>query len=272
MNKLLAAAVALPAALAALSGCSTYDDYGYGSVGVGYSSGYPGYYRPNGPPPGYGYGYGNPGYYAPYGYYDAYYDNFYGPIYGGFWHHDGFFYYQSYSNGPWYCDYNRHFRRDHFNGASSVRIGDYRNEEKRRFLEGTGTGTNVTSYLNSAPGVQQDGRGERNGRGKQWPQFQGQGQPQGQPPGQPQGQPGAQPSPSPQASPPGFGGMIRGMRDRARERSAGNPDDGERGSRPANDGPRSEPPRREPMSGPSGGGGRGGGSPGGFEGKRGRNR
>ena len=77
-SRLLLAAVAATGA-AALSGCSTYDPYGYGysgvSVGIGtggyyggYGGGYYGGYR------GYGYGYPSYGYAAPYaGWYNNYY-------------------------------------------------------------------------------------------------------------------------------------------------------------------------------------------------------
>src|SRR5262245_51033548 len=142
MNKLLAAA--LPAALLGLAGCASYDDYGYGSVGVGYGynsnySSYPGYYRPYGYSPYAG---------GPFGYYDAYYDNFYGPIYSGFWHNDGFFYYQNYYGGPWYADYNHHFRRDHFRGGQRGRFPDWRNDDDRNNWRGGNVGNNVTNYLN----------------------------------------------------------------------------------------------------------------------------
>jgi hypothetical protein len=127
MKNRLWAAVALPAALAALSGC-VYDDYSYGgwsgsyaSVGVGYSS--PGYYSPGYSPYGYGY--------SPV-YYDAFYDNFYGPIYGGYWHNDGLFYYQTYFGGPWYCDYSRHFRRESFRGGNRYRFEDRRQNGETR--------------------------------------------------------------------------------------------------------------------------------------------
>jgi hypothetical protein len=123
MKNRLWVAAALPAAFVALSGC-VYDDYSYGgwsgsygAVGVGYSSGYPGYYSPGSSSYGYGY--------SPV-YYDAFYDNFYGPIYGGYWHNDGLFYYQSYSGGPWYCDYSRHFRRESFRGGNQYRFEDRR--------------------------------------------------------------------------------------------------------------------------------------------------
>jgi hypothetical protein len=126
MKNRLWAAAALPAALVALSGCVYSDDYSYGgwsgsygAVGVGYSSGYPGYYAP--------------GYYRPYAYgpvyYDAFYDNFYGPIYGGYWHTDNFFYYQTHFGSPWYCDYGRHFRREHFRGGNHYRFEDRRPAE-----------------------------------------------------------------------------------------------------------------------------------------------
>jgi hypothetical protein len=141
MKNRILGAVALPAALVALSGC-VYDDFSYGgwngsygAVGVGYSSGYPGY--------------SSPGYYQPYGYgpayYDAYYDNFYGPIYGGYWHNDGLFYYQSYFGGPWYCDYSRHFRRESFRGGNRYRFEDRREPgqvvtDTRNYVGGRGQG------------------------------------------------------------------------------------------------------------------------------------
>src|SRR5690606_21870243 len=119
MKKRIALAVGLPAALFALSACTTYDSYGYGG-GYG-SSGYGSY--------GYdGYGYGQPGYYGGsyYGggldYYDGWYDNFYGPVYGGYWAPDGYFWCQSRSSGPYLRADYRHFRRDQWSGATRVRF------------------------------------------------------------------------------------------------------------------------------------------------------
>lgn len=110
----------LPAAFLSLGACSTYgygyDDYGYGysDYGYGYDS----------------YGYGSGPYYGGSGttiiWHDAYYDNFYGPIIGGYWDVDGYFWYQSRSNGPYLRDYGRHFRRDHFSGGSRHRYQDHR--------------------------------------------------------------------------------------------------------------------------------------------------
>ena len=145
------AAAALPAALVALSGC-VYDDFSYGgwsgsygAVGVGYAS--PGFYRP--------YSYGPV-------YYDAFYDNFYGPIYGGYWHNDGFFYYQTYFGGPWYCDYGRHFRRDSFRGGARYRFEDHRvnNNSGAPIL---GRGTILDKIVES----------DNPGRGASQPSFQG---------------------------------------------------------------------------------------------------
>lgn len=49
-------------------------------------------------------------------YYDGYYDGYYGPYIGGYWAIDGFFYY--WLRDRYYRDDQRHFRRDHFRGAS----------------------------------------------------------------------------------------------------------------------------------------------------------
>jgi hypothetical protein len=117
------ALVALPLALTCLGACSTYDMYGYGygyddyGYGSGYSSGYGDGY-------GYGYGYGAPGSVV---WHDAYYDDFYGPVFGGYWDLDGFFWYQSRSNGPYLRDHGRHFRRDSYHGYNHHRYEDNRN-------------------------------------------------------------------------------------------------------------------------------------------------
>src|SRR5690348_14657820 len=118
MTKRIALAAGLPAALIALSACSTYDSYGYGYggyVGAGYSDygyddGYYGYDRPY---------YGGGSYYsgASLAYYDLWYDNFYGPVYGGYWGPDNYFYYQIVVGGPYVRDHHSHFRRDRFDGA-----------------------------------------------------------------------------------------------------------------------------------------------------------
>jgi hypothetical protein len=39
---------------------------------------------------------------------------------------DGYFWYQSYSSGPYVRDHGRHFRRDRFNGGNQFRYQDYR--------------------------------------------------------------------------------------------------------------------------------------------------
>lgn len=63
-------------------------------------------------------GYGG---YSYYGGGPAYYDDFYGPYAGGYWGHDGFYYYRNGSGrGPYVRDDAHHFRRDQVQGFHGV--------------------------------------------------------------------------------------------------------------------------------------------------------
>ena len=52
-------------------------------------------------------------------------------MFGGYWDLDGFFWYQSRSNGPYLRDQYRHFRRDSFHGYKHNRYQDNRHDRDR---------------------------------------------------------------------------------------------------------------------------------------------
>ncbi|HTJ65659.1 MAG TPA: hypothetical protein VL899_17800 [Alphaproteobacteria bacterium] len=53
--------------------------------------------------------------------YDGFYDDYYGPFYDGYWARDNFFYYSRGPGLPYRRDYNRHFRRNAWNGFHPIR-------------------------------------------------------------------------------------------------------------------------------------------------------
>ena len=106
ISKLAAGAIAL----VALSGCygNGYDDqYGYNN-GPGYS-------------------------------YDSWYDGYYGPYYGGYWGAQGEFYYYG-ADRRYHRDYNRHFRRQQFAGASRVTANRQNDRNNDRDYDRNGNG------------------------------------------------------------------------------------------------------------------------------------